>query len=111
MPNLNRVLAQLRSERARAEQEIQRLEEAIRVLANMGGRARGGSRRNAGPAQGRFSSAARARMAAAQRARWARRRAAQSSKPRVMSAAARRKIAAAQRARWARQKAEQNKAA
>ena len=108
MPNLNRVLAQLRLERDRAEREVQRLEEAIGVLERLDGNP---SRRGAGTKRGRFSAATRARMAAAQRARWARRKSAQNSKPRFMSAATRRKIAAAQRARWARQKAEDKKAA
>jgi len=111
MPNLNRVLTQLRLERDRAEREVQRLEEAIGVLERLDGDATRASRRGAGTRRGRLSVATRARMAAAQRARWARRKSAQSSKPRVMSAAARRKIAAAQRARWARQKAEEKKAA
>ncbi len=100
MPNFVRVLAQLRSQRNRARQEIQRLEEAIDILEQLNGAGRRGR-----PARGQVSAVTRARMAAAQRARWARR------KPRVMSAAARRKIAAAQRARWARQKGEPKKVA
>ena len=110
MPNFTRVLAQLRSERERAEGEIQRLEEAIRILRQLevGGST---SRRNGRPARSRFSAATRARMAAAQRARWAKLKRSHASRPRIMSAAARRRIAAAQRVRWARQKAEQRKAA
>lgn len=107
MANFNRVLAQLRSERDRAEQEVQRLDEAIRTLEQLEGGAR--NRRGPHAGRGRFSAATRARMAAAQRARWARIK--QGSKARVMSAASRRRIAAAQRARWARKKAEQQKAA
>lgn len=107
MPNFNQVLAQLRSERDRAEREVQRLDEAIRVLGQMDR----GSRRDGRSARGRFSAATRARMVAAQRARRAKEKRSQAAKPRKMSAAARRKIAAAQRARWARQKAEQKKAA
>lgn len=110
MPNLHRVIAQLRLERDRAEREVQRLEEAIHVLERLDRRGKTETRGNSGTAQ-HVSDATRARMAAAQRARWARRKAAQNSKPRVLSATARRKIAAAQRARWARQKAEQTKAA
>jgi hypothetical protein len=110
MPSLSGVLAQLRSERDRAEGEIQRLDEAIRILRHLerGGHADG--RGNGRPARNRFSAATRARMAAAQRARWAKVKRRQASKPRVM-AAARRRMAAAQRARWARHKAEQRKAA
>jgi hypothetical protein len=111
MPNFAQVLAQLRSERERAQQELDKLQNAIRVLEQLEG---GGSRtgRKAGVSRrGRFSAAARARMAAAQRARWARSKRSAGAKPRVMSAAARRKIASAQRARWARQKAAQKNAA
>jgi hypothetical protein len=110
MSNFNGVLVQLRSERDRAEQEIQRLEEAIRILARLDGAGRGASRRGRGLAR-RVSPATRARMAAAQRARWAKRATARLSRPRTMSLAARRRIAAAQRARWARQRAAQKKAA
>ncbi|HEU5336363.1 MAG TPA: hypothetical protein VFU27_10380 [Terriglobales bacterium] len=104
MPNFAQVLSQLRSERDRAQQEVDKLQDAIRVLEQLEGR---GSRAGRGASgRGRFSAAARSRMAAAQRARWARvKRSANGAKPRIMSAAARRKIAAAQRARWARQKA------
>lgn len=111
MPNFSRVLAQLRSERDRAEGEIQRLEEAIRILRQLEGGGHANGRGNGRPARSHFSTATRARMAAAQRARWAKARRSRASRPRIMSAAARRKIAAAQRARWARQKAEQKKAA
>lgn len=111
MPNLSGVLAQLRSERDRAEGEIQRLDEAIRILGQLerGGHADG--RGNGRPERSRFSAATRARMAAAQRARWAKAKRSQAARPRIMSAAARRRMAAAQRARWARQKSEQRKAA
>jgi hypothetical protein len=111
MPNLSGVLAQLRSERDRVEGEIQRLDEAIRILRQLEGGGQANGRGNNRGARSRFSAAARARMAAAQRARWAKVKRSQASKPRVMSAAARRRIAAAQRARWTRQKAEQRKAA
>lgn len=111
MPNLAQVVAQLRSERERAQRELDKLQNAIRVLQQLeagGGRA---GRKAGASRRGRFSAVARARMAAAQRARWARVKRSPAGKPRVMSAAARRKIAAAQRARWARQKAAQKSAA
>ena len=111
MPNLSGVLAQLRSERDRAEGEIQRLDEAIRILRQLEGVGHADGRGYGRPARSRFSAATRARMAAAQRARWAKVKRGQAARPRIMSAAARRRIAAAQRARWARQKAEQRKAA
>ena len=95
------IVRQLRSERQRAANEVERLDAAIAAL---GGSTYG--RRNGGS---RMSAAARARIAAAQRARWAKIRdgKTQSEPPapkRTMSAAARAKIAKAQRLRWARQK-------
>ena len=111
MSNFDGVLAQLRSERDRAEQEIERLEEAIRILARLDGAGRGAAHLGGASTQRRVSAATRARMAAAQRARWAKRKTARLSRPRTMSLAARRRIAAAQRARWARQRAGQKKAA
>jgi hypothetical protein len=111
MPNLSGVLAQLRSERDRAEGDIQRLDEAIRILRQLEGGGHADGRSNNRGGRSRFSAATRARMAAAQRARWAKVKRGQAARPRIMSAAARRRIAAAQRARWARQKAEQRKAA
>lgn len=111
MPKFAQVLAQLRSERDRAERELDRLQDAIRVLEELEGRGERADGKAGGSRRGRFSAAARARMAAAQRARWARAKQPSTAKPRVMSAAARRKIAAAQRARWARQRAAEKNAA
>ena len=104
MPYFNQVLAELKSERNRAQQELQHLDAAIRVIHRLNGGGRKPTRN--------ISAAGRARIAAAQRARWAKVHTAQASKPkRTMSPAARQKIAAAQRARWAKQKAEQKNAA
>ena len=93
--NLSTVVKQLRSERDRAERELERLDNAIAALDHLGGR--GNGRRSAATIRGRsarprFSPAARARMAAAQRARWAK---IKQNKP----ARARRKMSAAARNR------------
>lgn len=108
MPNFHRVLAQLRSERDRAEEEVQRIDDVIRTIQHLNGTGRGGARRAGRQGKRTVSAAARARIAAAQRARRARENA-KRSKPRHMSAAARRRIAAAQRARWAKLKGQQGK--
>ncbi len=111
MPNFNQVLAELRAERDRARKEMQKLDEAIRVIQDLHRGARGGARSGKRTTR-RISVAGRARIAAAQRARWAKVHQAQGSKPkRRMSQAARKKIAAAQRARWAKQKADQKSTA
>ena len=115
MANLDQVLRQLRDERSRAEQQLQKLQSAIAVLEGVEGRAR----RGPGAAKGRVVSAlARRRMAEAQRARWARVRGTGGAKStskaggrRALSVAARRRIAAAQRARWAKFRAERQKSA
>jgi hypothetical protein len=97
------VVQQLRKERDRAAQELERLSAALAALnANSYGKRTGG---------GTLSAAARAKIAAAQRARWAKVRASKGSANstsrvarRTMSAAARAKIAQAQRLRWAKQR-------
>jgi hypothetical protein len=115
MPNLGDALQQLRQERSRAEEEVEKLGQAISVLESLNGS--GVSRKGTRPTR-IVSAVARRRMARAQQARWARVR--KESQPgkrigsalakRTMSASARRKIAAAQRARWARWKAQRKKA-
>ena len=96
------VLQTLKSERDRAQNELNKLNTAIKALGGSTGTQRFASKRPT------LSAAARARIAAAQRARWAKVRGRKQnivSMPRAkktMSAAARRKIAAAQRARWAK---------
>jgi len=105
------VVQQLRKERNRAAQELERLNAALAALnANSYGKRTGG---------GTLSAAARAKIAAAQRARWAKVRAGKGSANstrrvarRTMSAAARAKIAQAQRLRWAKhRKSAQKRAA
>jgi len=94
------VVRQLKEERDRAAQQVERLNAALAALSrNSHGERTGG---------GTLSAAARARIRAAQRARWAKVRAskgsANSATRRTMSAAARAKIAQAQRLRWAKHK-------
>ena len=94
------VVRELKKERDRAAQQVERLNAALAALnrGSAGERAGGGT----------LSAAARARIRAAQRARWAKVRAskgsANSATRRTMSAAARAKIAQAQRLRWAKHK-------
>jgi len=109
MPNFNRILDELRSNRDRAQEELQKLDEAIRGIERLAGGTSGfpTNVRRAARKTYRMSATARAKIAAAQRARWAKARRAKVSKPvRKMSRAARNKIAAAQRARWAKARAQ-----
>ena len=102
MANFNQVLAELRAERNRAQNELENLDAAIRAIGGLGGKTTTRT----------ISAAGRARIAAAQRARWAKaRKGGRSRAKRTLSAAGRERIAAAQRARWAKQRAEQKKAA
>jgi hypothetical protein len=98
MADLEAVLQQLREERARAQSELSRLDQAISVLGAPSGS-------GAKPSRGRrtMSADARKRIAEAQRRRWAKVKG-QKAKPgtRTLSPAARRRIAAAQKARWAK---------
>jgi len=76
MQNLTTVLRELTKERERARREVERLDEALKVLRGLGG------------PNGRFRGVQTV-----------------ARKRRTMSAAARKRIAAAQRARWAKWKA------
>ena len=101
------VLQTLKSERDRAQRELNKLNAAIKALGGSTG-----GRVSTATTHPTLSAAARARIAAAQRARWAKVRAKSGQKQNVvsmpkrkrktLSASARRKIAAAQRARWAK---------
>ena len=100
------IIAQLKTERDKAAQQVNALDTAIRALSGMN------STRGTIEPRRRISAAGRARIAAAARARWARVKGQQKVVPiasktgkRTMSAAARRKIAIAQRARWAKVRA------
>src|SRR5215467_12964040 len=68
MQNLNRVVAELKSEQQRLERQLQQVKRAVAVLQGFGTRSSGRGTR-------KLSAAGRARIAAAQRARWARVRA------------------------------------
>ncbi|MGD0058321.1 MAG: hypothetical protein ABSD58_02795 [Verrucomicrobiia bacterium] len=72
---MNQVVQQLHAQRKRAEQEIEKLNLAIRALTSINGTA--GLSKLTIRRKPRFSAAARARIAAAQRARWAKIKAAQ----------------------------------
>jgi hypothetical protein len=75
MSSMNQVVQQLHAQRKRAEQEIEKLNLAIRALTSINGTA--GLSKLTIRRKPRFSAAARARIAAAQRARWAKIKAAQ----------------------------------
>jgi hypothetical protein len=75
MSSMNQVVQQLHAQRKRAEQELEKLNLAIRALTSIEGTA--GLSKLSIRRKPRFSAAARARIAAAQRARWAKIKAAQ----------------------------------
>jgi hypothetical protein len=64
MADLRHVLKQLKTEKKRAQKELERLEEAISAFGRL-------FRKRAVKARRKLSVAARKRIAAAQRARWA----------------------------------------
>ena len=114
MANLENALQQLRAERQKAQLHVEKLDQAISVIASLNGSA---TSRNTSPAKRIISAASRRKMAQAQKARGMRVR--KESQPAVgsakttgpslakhtMSASVRKKIAAAQRARWAKVRA------
>lgn len=106
MTSLNSALVQLRSERSKAEAQLQKLDQAISAIESLNGSAgvrRAGSRI--------ISADARRKMSLAQKARRARERGNGSTAARKpLSVAARKKIASAQRARWAKFRAQQKAA-
>jgi hypothetical protein len=78
MSSINQVVQQLQIQRKRTEQEIEKLDLALKALTSLDGGSAGiklGIRRKP-----KFSAAARERIAAAQRARWAKIKAAQKKK-------------------------------
>jgi len=75
MSSMNQVVQQLHAQRRRAEQELEKLNLAIRALSSIDGTP--GLLKLSVRRKPRFSAAARARIAAAQRARWAKIKAAQ----------------------------------
>ena len=93
MNEMSDVVKQLRVERERAHQQLQRTDQA---LAALGSSSNGVSHT--------LSAAARRKISLAQKARWAEQKAAghPPKAKRTISLAGRRRIAAAQRARWAK---------
>jgi hypothetical protein len=78
MSSINKVVQQLQIQRQRTEEELEKLNLALKALSSLdGGIAVTGSGIRRKP---RFSAAARERIAAAQRARWAKIKAAQKRK-------------------------------
>jgi len=78
MSSINQVVQQLQIRRKRAEQELEKLNLALKALSSLDGGIAGAklvTRRKP-----KFSAAARERIAAAQRARWAKIKAAQKRK-------------------------------
>jgi hypothetical protein len=72
MANLGQMLAELKAKRNDAKKDLEKLDEAIRVLQKLGGtNSKGASAKGAKPRR-KMSAAARRKIAAAQRARWAR---------------------------------------
>ena len=105
----NRILTELRAERARIDQAISAIEAINSTGLHTTARApRAAVTRRK---RGRMSAAARRKMSLLMKQRWAEgkmkpgRKA--TSKPRRISQAARNRIAAAQRARWAKVRAQQ----
>jgi len=78
MLNLTKAIQQLKQERDQARNQLDRLDEALKVLSGLTGEKQGSAR---GREKRRtMSVAARKRIAAAQRARWAKWKAAQPKK-------------------------------
>jgi hypothetical protein len=73
MINIRRFVRQLQAQRKKAQQELEKLDLAIRSLASVAGTGMGGLTIRRKP---HFSAAAKARIVAAQRARWAKYKAA-----------------------------------
>lgn len=77
MARFNRAVKELQSERSRLEKELERIDAALTVLANLNRHGRGGRRSRTsrktttGRPQRHMSASARRRIAAAQKARWA----------------------------------------
>ena len=78
MSSINQVVQQLQIQRKRAEQELEKLNLALKALSSLGGGI--ASAKLVTRRKPKFSAAARERIAAAQRARWAKIKAAQKKK-------------------------------
>jgi hypothetical protein len=71
MTNVNQALMRLREDRRQAQQQVEKLGEAIRVLEGLGSN---GSSGRVGRAKRVLSAAGRRRISLAQKARWAKAR-------------------------------------
>ena len=80
MPNLGRVVQKLRTERDRAQLQVDRLNAALAALDSVGNRSGRSQKSRAAKRRRPMSTAARKRIAAAQRARWAKWKAANRKK-------------------------------
>ncbi len=80
MPNLRGIVRQLKTERDRAQREVERLNAALMALGNLASQSRGLRRVGAVKRRKPLSATARRKIAAAQRARWAKWKAARRSK-------------------------------
>lgn len=72
MANLGQILKQLRGQRNRTQQELDRLDQAIAAFGKLVGTNPGRGGRGRPRARRRLSAAARRRIGRAQKARWAR---------------------------------------
>ena len=80
MPNLTGIVQQLKTQRDRAQKEVDRLNAALIALGSLGNRNAGLKRFPTGKKRKPLSAAARKKIATAQRARWAKWKAARRSK-------------------------------
>ena len=102
MTTLNQVIHELQARRRQTEQELEKLNLAIKALTSLGGTLEPTVRR-----KNRMSAKGRASIAKAQRERWAKLKSKTGPKPgkRKMSAAGRAAISRAKKAWWAKKKA------
>ena len=80
MPNLSGIVQQLKTQRDRAQKEVERLNAALMALGNLGSQSGGLGRVRTDKGRKSLSVAARKKIAAAQRARWAKWKAARRRK-------------------------------
>ena len=106
MDNLGRVIAELKAENKRLNNEQKQVQKAIVVLHSVNRNASGSAGTIGGSPGRTMSAAARRKISQAKKAWWAKRRLSgqkgtATPVKRTLSLAGRRRIAAAQRARWA----------
>ena len=79
MPNLGGIVRELKTQRDRAQKEVERLNAALTALGNLGSGNGSSKRVQTARKRSPMSTAARRKIAAAQRARWAKWKAANKS--------------------------------